>query len=103
VAGSIGRKGPLLVEILGYEVELPLSAHLLIVRNEDVPGVIGRLGTYIGDLGINIANMVVGRSPVTGHTAMMGLNLDQPLAAEQVDDLLRLEGINEAVSVELAV
>ena len=101
LAGTMGRKGPLLVEILSYEVELPLSDHMLIVRNDDVPGVIGRLGTYIGDAGINIANMVVGRSPDTGAAAMMGLNLDQPLRPDQVDGLLSLEGISEAIAVEL--
>ncbi|MFQ5967637.1 MAG: phosphoglycerate dehydrogenase [Acidimicrobiia bacterium] len=101
VAGTMGRKGPLLVEILGYEVELPLSEHMLIVRNDDVPGVIGRLGTFIGDAGINIANMVVGRAPETGAAAMMGLNLDQPLQLDQVEGLLGLEGISEAIAVEL--
>ncbi len=101
VAGTMGKKGPLLVSILGHEVELPLSSHMLIVRNADVPGVIGRLGTFLGDAGVNIANMVVGRAPATGAAAMMGLNLDSPLEAEQVSGLLGLEGIHEAVAFEL--
>jgi len=101
VAGTMGRKGPLLVEILGHEVELPLSQHMLIVRNEDVPGVIGRIGTFMGELGVNIANMVVGRAPGSRVAAMMGLNLDQPLTDDQVEEVRRLEGIEDAVAVEL--
>lgn len=101
MAGTRGRKGPMLVEILGHEVELPLSRHLLLIRNADVPGVIGRVGSLLGNLGINIANMVVGRSRVTGEAAMMGLNLDQPLTPEQVEELRGLEGVESAVFIEL--
>ena len=56
VAGTVTRKGPTLVEIQGLEVELPLSRYLLIVRNQDKPGLIGRVGTYLGDRRINIAD-----------------------------------------------
>ncbi len=101
LAGTLGRKGPMLVEILAHEVELPFSRHLLLIRNADVPGVIGRVGTLLGELGINIANMVVGRSRVTGEAAMMGLNLDQPLTPDQVDELRALEGVESAVFIEL--
>jgi D-3-phosphoglycerate dehydrogenase / 2-oxoglutarate reductase len=57
----------MMVEIMGNDVELPFSERMLIVRNEDVPGVIGRMATYLGDQGVNIANMVVGQSRVTGR------------------------------------
>jgi D-3-phosphoglycerate dehydrogenase len=101
VSGTLGRKGPILVEILDHEVELPLSPHMAVLRNADVPGMIGRVGTYLGGLGVNIANMVVGRTPETGAAAMMGLNLDQALTDEQVEGLLDIDGIEEAVSVAL--
>jgi D-3-phosphoglycerate dehydrogenase / 2-oxoglutarate reductase len=101
LSGTVARKGPMLVEIMGHEVELPFSPHVLIIRNSDTPGVIGRVGTYLGDERVNIANMVVGRSRTTGEAAMMGLNLDQPLGEEQLDGLRRLEGILEARYLEL--
>jgi D-3-phosphoglycerate dehydrogenase len=101
VAATRTRKGPTLVEILGHDVELPVSERMLIVRNDDVPGVIGRLGSFLGDLGVNIANMVVGRAPGTGEAAMMGLNLDHPLDEGQLAELRRLEGITEARYVAL--
>ncbi|HJR92055.1 MAG TPA: phosphoglycerate dehydrogenase [Acidimicrobiia bacterium] len=101
VSATRSRKGPVLVEIMGHDVELPVSPRMLIVRNSDVPGVIGRLGSFLGDLGVNIANMVVGREPGTGNAAMMGLNLDDPLSESQLNDLRRLDGITEARYVSL--
>lgn len=101
LGGTISRDRPIMVEILGHDVELPFSEHVLIVRNEDIPGMIGRVGTYLGDLGVNIANMVVGRSIVTGQAAMMGLNVDQPLSEGQVEGLRSLAGIEVAWYLDL--
>ncbi len=102
LAGTVVKKGPMLVDILGNELELPFSPHVLIVRNDDIPGLIGRVGTYLGDQNVNIANMVVGRSRVTGQAAMMGLNLDQPLDSSQIDDMRSLEGVVEARYLDLS-
>ncbi|MDH3259523.1 MAG: phosphoglycerate dehydrogenase [Acidimicrobiia bacterium] len=101
LAGTIGRRAPMLVEMFGYEVDLPLSQYMLIVRNADVPGLIGRVGTFLGQLDVNIANMVVGRSSVTGEAAMMGIDIDQPLSPEVVDAVRNLQGVEEAQFVQL--
>jgi D-3-phosphoglycerate dehydrogenase len=101
VAGTIGRKGPHLVSIFGHEVELLMSKHMLLVRNADVPGVIGRVGTYLGKIGINIANMAVGQSPETGNAAMMGLSLDRALSEDQMVLFRALDGVEEAQQIEL--
>ncbi|MDX1449547.1 MAG: NAD(P)-dependent oxidoreductase, partial [Acidimicrobiia bacterium] len=101
VSGSLGRKGPMMVEIMGNDVELPFSKKMLVVRNEDVPGVIGRMATYLGNENVNIANMVVGQSKVTGEASLMGLNLDDPLTESQVDAIRGLPGIQEATYLEL--
>jgi D-3-phosphoglycerate dehydrogenase len=103
VAATHSRKGPMLVEILGHDLELPISRHLLIVRNADIPGMIGRVGSFLGDAGVNIANMVVGRSREKDEAAMMGFNLDQPLEDEQVAKLRLLPGVEEARYVEVDV
>jgi D-3-phosphoglycerate dehydrogenase len=92
------RKGPVVVEIDGYEIELPITRHMLLIRNEDVPGVIGRVGTYLGDARINIADMAVGRHPDGG--AMMGLSIDGPISDQQVDGLLALDGVAAARYIE---
>ena len=101
MAGTIGRRAPILVEMFGYELDLPLSQNMLIVRNADVPGLIGRVGTFLGSLDVNIANMVVGRSSVTGAAAMMGIDIDLPLSPEMVDGVRDLEGVEEAQFIQL--
>ncbi len=101
LAGTIGRRAPILVEMFGYELDLPLSQYMLIVRNADVPGLIGRVGTFLGTLDVNIANMVVGRSSVTGAAAMMGIDIDQPLSPDMVESARKLEGVEEARFVQL--
>jgi D-3-phosphoglycerate dehydrogenase len=50
-------------------------------RYDDVPGVIGRVGTMFGDAGINIANMAVSRTR-RGDKALMALSIDQPAPAD---------------------
>ncbi len=101
VAGTImARKGPVLVEVDEYEIELPITEHMLLIRTEDVPGMIGKVGTFLGDLGVDIADMVVGRHRAGG--AMMGLCIDRQLDEDSVAKLLELGGVAAARSIELA-
>jgi D-3-phosphoglycerate dehydrogenase len=96
VAGTyMERKGAVLIGVDGYAIEVPLTDHLLLVRNEDVPGCIGRVGTFLGDVGSNISDMVVGRAP-SGAAAMMGIALDEPLSQDNASGLLALDGIAAA-------
>lgn len=63
VSGTVlhGR-APRLLFCDGIDIEAPLEGTLLFLRNQDVPGVIGRVGTMLGELGINIANFSLGRA-----------------------------------------
>jgi D-3-phosphoglycerate dehydrogenase len=102
VAGTyMARKGAVLVGLEGYQIEVPLTSHMLLIRNEDVPGCIGRVGTYLGDIGNNIADMVVGRAP-DGSAAMMGIALDTGLTSAQLAGVLELDGIAAARYVDLS-
>jgi len=96
IAGTLSKRGPVMVEVADHDVELLFSDHVLVVRNSDTPGVIGRVGTYLGDQGINIDNMVVGQSRATGMAAMMGVNMDRALTEAELDAIRSLEGIEEA-------
>jgi D-3-phosphoglycerate dehydrogenase len=96
IAGTLSKRGPVMVEVADHDVELLFSDHVLVVRNSDTPGVIGRVGTYLGDRGINIDNMVVGQSRATGTAAMMGVNVDRALSDAELDAIRSLEGIEEA-------
>ena len=101
VAGTfMERKGAVLIGVDGYAIEVPLTDHLLLVRNNDVPGCIGRVGTFLGDVGSNIADMVVGRAP-DGTAAMMGIALDEPITSEHEAGLLALDGIAAARYINL--
>ena len=99
IAGTlVGLKADArLVQIDGHTLDVPPSAHLLIVNNDDRPGVIGRVGTILGDAGVNIADMDVGRSKST-EGALMVIATTEPVATDVVDALRAADGIT-AVSV----
>jgi D-3-phosphoglycerate dehydrogenase len=90
---------PWLVNILGFEIELELAPLFVLCRYDDVPGVIGRVGTMFGEAGINIAGMTVSRSRQSGK-ALMALTVDSPPPAELVERL-RGEGFDDARVLEL--
>lgn len=102
IGGTVGRV-PLIAGMLGFAIELPLSDHLLIINNQDVPGMIGRVGTYLGNLNVNIADMVLGRSDEHPGRALMALSLDRDLDTDEMTDLLTIHGVEEAVSIRLEV
>jgi D-3-phosphoglycerate dehydrogenase len=65
---------------------------MLVVRNDDRPGMIGRVGTVLGEAGISIASMAVGPSPTAG-TAMMVLSTSAPAPASSIQSLRATAGI----------
>jgi D-3-phosphoglycerate dehydrogenase len=90
---------PWLVNVLGFEIELELAPLIVLCRYDDVPGVIGRVGTLFGEAGINIAGMTVSRSR-RGGKALMALTVDSAPSAELVERL-RGEGFDDARVLEL--
>lgn len=86
------RAEPRVVQIDGHTLDMPPSDSLLVVRNDDRPGVIGRVGTILGDAGVNIADMEVGRS-AAGESALMVIATTEPVPAEVLDALRAADGI----------
>jgi D-3-phosphoglycerate dehydrogenase len=88
VAGTtIGNDNRLwLVSALGFELDMELSPLVVFFRYDDVPGVIGRVGTLFGEAGVNIANMTVSRTR-RGGQALMALSIDTPAPPELVEHL----------------
>ncbi len=84
---------------LGFELDLELDPLLVLFRYDDVPGVIGRVGTLFGDAGVNIANMTVSRSR-RGGKALMALSVDTSPPAELVARI-RAEGFDDARVIAL--
>jgi len=101
VAGTtIGSENrPWLVSALGFDIELELAPLLVLFRYDDIPGVIGRVGTLFGDAGVNIANMTVSRSR-RGGKALMVLSVDTRPPPELVARI-RAEGFDDARVIEL--
>ena len=83
VAGTLFGDKPRIVEIEGIQMEAELGAHMLFVRNKDKPGFIGNLGRTMGEAGINIATLHLGRS-APGEDAICLVQVDQELS----DDIL---------------
>ncbi len=85
VAGTtIGKDNRLwLVSALGFELEMELAPLLVLFRYDDVPGVIGKVGTLFGQANVNIANMTVSRTRQGGQ-ALMVLSIDTPAPPELV-------------------
>ena len=88
-----------LVSALGFELELELASLMVVFRYDDVPGVIGRVGTLFGDAGVNIANMTVSRTR-RGGKALMALSIDTPAPPELIEHV-RAEGFDDARFIRL--
>ncbi len=92
--GNIQR----LVRFNDFYLEAVPSGFILILHNRDVPGVVGRLGSFLGQHGINIAGLVLGR---IGGEAVSFFHVDSPLDAKQLEELRQLQDITRAQMVRL--
>jgi len=99
IAGTISGNGePRLVQVKGINMEAGLSENMLYITNADRPGFIGRLGTLLGDLQINIANFNLGRVK-EGGDAIALLNIDSQVSGEQLAQIGALEGVAQVKSL----
>jgi len=94
---------PRLLEFDGIDVEAPLEGNLLVCRNLDVPGVIGRIGTLLGEHGVNIANFALGRdrSGVKPVKALSVVQVDAPVSDAVLQALGSIEAMLEVRAVTL--
>jgi D-3-phosphoglycerate dehydrogenase / 2-oxoglutarate reductase len=101
ISGAIvGRRGEQrIVMIDDHNFDVPPAADMLMVKNDDRPGVIGLVGTLLGDAGINIADMDVGRAAEPG-TAVMLIAPTAPVSNDILESLRQAPGI---ISVDALV
>lgn len=102
-ATVIHGEQPRLLEFDGIDIEAPLEGNLLVCRNLDVPGVIGKIGTILGQHNVNIANFALGREragtkPVK---ALAAVQVDAPVSKEVLAALGTIEALIEAKLVQL--
>jgi D-3-phosphoglycerate dehydrogenase len=102
VAGTLLGKHarPRIVEIDSHSVDVPPASHMLVVRNSDTPGMIGRIGTIIGEAGVNVDDMDVGTN-AEGEAALMVLSTSAPVTRDVVEALLAVDGVYDAQAIEL--
>ena len=95
VAGTLvgKRNDQRVMQVLGYDIEMAPARNMLFFTYEDRPGVIGKVGTILGNHGVNVGTMDVGRR---GATALMGLTLDTPVSFEVVEEIATAIGSGTA-------
>ncbi len=96
-------RSPRLINVDGIYVEAPLAGHMLLVKNDDTPGVIGKIGSILGDNGVNIADFSLGRRESDGGAAeaVAAVRVDQPIPQAALDQLVEMHAVRFARTVNL--
>jgi len=101
VAGTLFSPGNAkIVEIDGVSIEVRPRGHMLLFRNRDVPGVVGKIGTVLGRAGVNIAGLHLGR-PERGSRAVSVLLVDGPVPADTLREIDAIDEIVVARAIEI--
>jgi D-3-phosphoglycerate dehydrogenase len=100
VAGTIIGRSPRIVEIDRLYVDTNISGNFLIVHNDDRPGIVGAVGTALGNVGANIANMSLARNKQEGN-ALTVIEVDHPLDSAVMESVREVPGILSATGVTL--
>jgi len=108
VAGTLfgQRNRPHLLEAWGHRFNVQLEEHITLFRYQDLPGMLGRVGTLFGEHGVNIISAAVGRLPdegpgEDGHLAAMAITTGTPVPAEVVSQIVNSEGFVAGHTVAL--
>lgn len=113
--GVLHGRSPRLLAVDDIDVEAPLERNLLYMRNRDVPGVIGRIGTILGEHRINIANFSLGRAEAAARAAGAGaesgqdttaraiavIHVDQSVPEEVLNELRKSPAVTEARALRI--
>jgi D-3-phosphoglycerate dehydrogenase len=95
----VGLKGePRIVMVDDHSVDVPPAEHMLVVRNDDVPGMISKVTGVLGDAGVNIDDMHLGRSP-EGTAALMVLATDRHVTDEVLAGIRAVPGVVSATAL----
>ena len=89
-----------LTKVDGFRMEAVPEGHILMLHNRDVPGVVGRVGTLLGERGINIAGIELGREKV-GVMAISLIHVDETVSPDVLTELRQLPQIVSAALLHL--
>ena len=96
IAGTLFNEEPRVVAIKGIPIDAKLGPNMIYITNRDKPGLIGGLGTLLGDAGINIATFHLGRSQEGGDSISL-IEIDGKPADELVRKIAALESVTQAI------
>jgi D-3-phosphoglycerate dehydrogenase len=100
VAGTLfGNTQPRLVELFGIGIEADLEGHMLYIVNQDAPGFIGRIGSLLGENGLNIGTFHLGRREAGGEAVLL-LSMDQPIPQPVLDQARKLPGVRTVKALQ---
>ena len=83
---SMLHGGSRIIDVDGHSLDIRPSPHMLFVRNDDTPGVVGVVGTALGDAGVNISNMHIGQT-AEGVAALMVVATAGPVPVDVLETL----------------
>jgi D-3-phosphoglycerate dehydrogenase len=96
VAGTVfSNRHPRFIQIKGIDMEAEFAPHMLYITNEDKPGFIGRLGSLLGNAGVNIANFNLGRSS-RGADAICLVQVDEAVPDEVLHEIRMIPMVKQA-------
>jgi D-3-phosphoglycerate dehydrogenase len=96
VAGTVfSNNRPRLIQIKGIDLDAEFAPHMLYITNEDKPGFIGKLGTLLGNAGVNIANFNLGRA-APGADAICVVQLDERIPDSVLAEIRTLPWVKQA-------
>ncbi|MGI9357057.1 MAG: NAD(P)-dependent oxidoreductase, partial [Rhizobiaceae bacterium] len=103
IAGTVFSDGkPRFIQIKGINMEAEAAQHMVYVTNQDVPGIVGKLGSMFGSMNINIAQFYLGRDK-QGGDAIALLAIDGPVDPEFLEQMRALPMIHKAQPLEFTV
>jgi D-3-phosphoglycerate dehydrogenase / 2-oxoglutarate reductase len=100
VAGTLfGNASPRIVELFGIKIEADLAGDMLYIVNDDAPGFIGRLGSTLGEAGVNIGTFHLGRRAAGGEAVLL-LSVDSPVPEPVSWQLCNLPGVRRVKTLK---
>ena len=100
MCGGVLRGNSLrLLGVDDIDIEVPLEGDLIYIRNRDVPGVVGKVGSILGENGVNIANLALGRS---GERAIAVVQVDTPASESVLEDIRRINEVEQVCGIGIS-
>ena len=90
-----------IVSLLDYQLDLIPQKYILVLKYDDTPGKLGRIGTVLGNANINISTMEIGRLDVPSGEAIVLMNVDDPVPDDVYQELCQVVGVVDGWFVQL--